>query len=227
MVLIPAGEFLMGSTDADKDAASDEKPQHKVYLDAYDIDLTEVTNTMYRACVEAGVCSKPSCSYYDDSGRAQHPVVCVDWNQAVAYCEWRGARLPTEAEWEKAARGTDGRIYPWGESIECDRANYGGTYGCVGDTTKVGSYPSGASPYGLLDMAGNVWEWVQDWYLETFYQNTPFENPLGPSSGEYRVLRGGSWYGNDNYLRVAVRYNLNPTGQISSIGFRCGASPAP
>jgi formylglycine-generating enzyme required for sulfatase activity len=231
MVLVEAGEFLMGSTDAHPDAASDEMPQHKVYLDAYYIDRTEVTNAMYRACVEAGFCTPPGqiksfagYDYYGNPDFDDYPVVYVNWNQAVSYCGWRKARLPTEAEWEKAARGTDGRLYPWGEECDCTRANYGGTSGCAGDIAKVGSYPEGASPYGLLDMSGNVWEWVNDWYLDIFYQDSPLKNPKGPSSGERRIVRGGSWNAGAVLLRAANRQYFSPSYSDGYLGLRCARS---
>jgi formylglycine-generating enzyme required for sulfatase activity len=153
-VWVEAGPFEMGSEEGDPD----EQPVHTVTLDGFYIDTFEVTNAHFRQCVEAGTCQAPTtCDFgeptYEDETKEDHPVVCVSWNQAKTYCEWRDARLPTEAEWEKAARGTDGRTYPWGDGTECDNANYGG---CVGDTTKVGSYPAGVSPYGAYDMAGNV-----------------------------------------------------------------------
>lgn len=232
MVLIDAGEFLMGSTDADADAASDEKPQHKVYLAAYYMDRTEVTNAMYRACVEAGFCTPPTqtgsatrANYYDNPDFDDYPVISINWNQAVAYCGWRKARLPTEAEWEKAARGTDGRIYPWEDQTDCSRANYGGANGCMGDTAKAGSYVAGTSPYGLLDISGNAWEWVNDWYLDVFYEVSPFRNPKGPPSGERRIVRGGSWNYGAILLRAANRQYYAPAYTNDDLGLRCVRSP--
>ena len=219
MVCVPAGEFLMGSTDADPDAEDDEKPQHAVYLDAFWIDRTEVTNAQYRRCGVAGGCTEPA--FWSDSNynAPDQPVVGVDWDQATAYCDWAGGRLPTEAEWEKAARGTDGRIYPWGESApNCDKANYGN---CVGRPAAVGSYPAGASPYGALEMAGNVWEWVSDWYDDGYYASLADHNPQGPSSGTYRGLRGGSWYDNSGGVRSAYRGGDSPDFGNSLHGFRC------
>ena len=195
-VCVPDGELLMGSDKSvDSQAHDDELPQHSVYLDAYWIDQTEVTNAMYEQCVSAGECTPPAKNssytrdfYYGNSQFDDYPVIYVDWNQAKAYCQWAGRRLPTEAEWEKAARGTDGRIYPWGNTNP-DRSllNYNGN---IDDTAEVGDYPAGQSPYGALDMAGNVWEWVADWYGETYYQNSPDRNPQGPQTGEFGVLRG-------------------------------------
>ncbi len=158
MNLVPAGTFTMGSDNGDPD----EKPVHEVYLDDYYMDIYEVTNAEYKTCVDDGICKLPSSTdKYRDSKYAEHPVVYEDWNMAQNYCEWRGARLPTEAEWEKAASGTVGRTYPWGEDISCDKANL---YGCKFDTDPVGSYASGKSPYGIQDMAGNVLEWVSSLY---------------------------------------------------------------
>jgi formylglycine-generating enzyme required for sulfatase activity len=232
MILVEAGEFLMGSTEADADARSHEKPQHKVYLSAFTIDKTEVTNAMYRACVEAGFCTPPrqtksstQADYYGNPDFDDYPVIFVSWNQAVSYCGWRRARLPTEAQWEKAARGVDGRIYPWGEGIDCTRANYGGTSGCMGDAAEVGSYPDGASPFGVLDMSGNVWEWVNDWYLDIFYEESPFRNPKGPTSGERRIVRGGAWNSGDTLVRAAHRQYLDPSDSDGYLGFRCARSP--
>lgn len=223
MCLVPEGEFTMGSNEQ-----SDEKPPHQVVLDVFYMDQYEVTNILYKACVEAGVCAEPkSTNYYNNSAYANHPVVYVDWNQAKAYCEWRDADLPSESQWEKAARGTDERTYPWGEGIDCNIANYYDSTqnkSCVGGTTEVGSYESGKSPYGLYDMAGNVWEWVADWYDENYYANSPSLNPLGSNTGSYRVLRGGSWYNNVFNLRASDRYWSIPDNNVSNFGFRCSRS---
>ena len=215
MVYVPAGEFIMGSDEGD----SDEQPVHTVYLDAFYIDRTEVTNAQYRECVEAGACDTPADTrYYDNADYAQHPVIWVSWNDADAYCRWVGKRLPTEAEWEKAARGTDGRTYPWGEGIDCDHAQYGE---CAGQTVPVGSKSKGVSPYGALDMAGNVWEWVTDWYDSDYYARSPFQDPQGPDSGDYRVRRGGSWGSYVWYVRTAFRFYYHPSIAGNLVGFRC------
>ncbi|MEI7990738.1 MAG: SUMF1/EgtB/PvdO family nonheme iron enzyme, partial [Chloroflexota bacterium] len=226
-VYIPPGEFLMGSVDSDSDAQADEKPQHKVYLDGYWMDKTEVTNAMYQKCVADGTCKDPvggkasntHNDYYDNSQYANYPVIYVDWNQAQGYCKWAGGSLPSEAQWEKAARGTEGRKYPWGDqSPTCTLANYSE---CGGDTKAVGSMADGASPYGVLDMSGNVWEWVNDWYGDNYYQSAPQKNPMGPDSGQYRVLRGGSWDGEARDLRSAYRSGGSPGSRGSDGGFRC------
>ncbi|MEW5873507.1 MAG: SUMF1/EgtB/PvdO family nonheme iron enzyme [Chloroflexota bacterium] len=228
MVLIPAGEFQMGS----ESGSSDERPVHTVYLDAYSIDVYEVTNARYAECVAVGSCEPPTASksltrssYYGSSQYADYPVIYVTWEMADAYCQWRGGRLPTEAEWEKVARGgLEGAQYPWGdEAPTCERANYWGKVGgCIGDTSRVGSYaPNG---YGLYDMAGNVWEWVQDWYSETFYGSSPRDNPMGSASGQYRVLRGGSWYFNESDLRSAYRTGYGHGDGNLDGGFRCVAT---
>jgi formylglycine-generating enzyme required for sulfatase activity len=230
-VVVPAGEFLMGSTDADGMASTDEKPQHKVYLDAFLIDRTEVTNAMYAKCEQAGACQAPRAtssakqpSYYGNPKYDNYPVINVTWNDAQAYCAWAGGRLPTEAEWEKAARGTDGRTYPWGdEPPDPQKANYSDSK--VGDTTPVGVYPPGASPYGALDMAGNVWEWTADWYGDATYASSSAKNPTGPSSGDTRVLRGGSWGDGEDGARAANRFRRYPVNWNDDNGFRCARSP--
>ena len=233
-VFIPAGEFLMGAAAGDAEATDAEKPQHTLYLDAYRIDRVEVTNAMYAACVQAGACSDRHNSrsysrdnYYDNPEYANYPVILVSWDEARAYCRWAGGRLPTEAEWEKAVRGTDGRKYPWGnEAPDCNRLNYTGENGrCVGDTTAVGAYPSGASPYGLLDMAGNVSEWVADWYDENYYASSSAKNPTGPASGQEHVMRGGSWGVTQADVRAAHRSGGPPEMAMEILGFRCARNP--
>jgi formylglycine-generating enzyme required for sulfatase activity len=225
LLYVPAGEFTMGS-----EISSDEQPVHQVYLDSYWIDKTEVTNSMYLLCVEAGACSEHvnktsfnRSSYYGNARYDNYPVIFVDWDKAKIYCEWADRRLPSEAEWEKAARGLDGRTYPWGEKIDCSLANYwgNGIYNCAGDTDEVGNYPNGASIYGALDMAGNVSEWVGDYYSDSYYQNAPASNPLGPDSGQFRLLRGGSWLFGGGDVRSADRFMNDPSRSNTYFGFRC------
>ena len=227
MVLIPAGNFQMGSDDGE----DDEKPVHTVYADAFYMDKYEVTNAQYRRFVQATKYSEPTgYGYVDGEWRGgfrpwsdnrfsgdDQPVVCVSWADAQAYAEWAGKRLPTEAEWEKAARGgLIGMEYPCGNEIAEENANYGDN---IGNATPVDSYPPNS--YGLYDMAGNVWEWCADWYDENYYANSVSLNPIGPDSGTVRVLRGGSWYYNPFALRVAFRFNFNPSLTYSLVGFRC------
>ena len=244
MVLIPAGEFQMGSNDPE--AANDEQPVHTVYVDAFFMDEYAVTNAQYKKFIDA----KPEwrkdridkrfhdrdyLGYWNGNdypqGKANHPVVLVSWYAAMAYAGWAEKRLPTEAEWEYAARGgLVDKKYPWGDGIDPDKANYGGN---VGDTTAVGKYP--ANKYGLHDMAGNVWEWCLDEYNQDFYSISPRENPLsGADTMDWvinnftnvtiapRVLRGGSWAYKPEYLRVATRYRTLPAFlDQGNFGFRC------
>ncbi len=228
LVYVPAGEFTMGSDNGD----AEEKPAHTVYLDAFWINQTEVTNQQYKACVNAGTCEPPSATssithpnYYGNSEFDNYPVLYVTWDKANRYCEvWLDGDLPTEAQWEKAARGTDTRTYPWGnDAPDNNLLNY---INNIGDTTEVGAYPGGASIYGAYDMAGNVWEWVNDWYGETYYDDSASSNnPVGPESGDSRVLRGGSWYNYDSYVRSAYRAWDDPSYTDNGLGFRCSRSP--
>ena len=221
LLYVPAGKFTMGSENGE----DHEKPVHIVSLHAFRIDQTEVTNGMYALCVRDGKCVAPGSkesltrpSYYGEAQYNNYPVVFVDWDRAKTYCEWAGRRLPSEAEWEKAARGTYAFDYPWGNSMpDKGLLNYNDF---IGDTTEVGIYPKGASPYGALDMAGNVWEWVNDWFAADYYRNSPESNPPGPSTGRTHVLRGGSWNLNDDLVRSTYR-GTHPSEPNLGIGFRC------
>jgi formylglycine-generating enzyme required for sulfatase activity len=237
MVFVPAGEFIMGSSDKDIDRYAqmfiyrppsrfaDEKPQHIVYLDAFYIDKYEVTNAQYGEFMAATGHSSPP--YWNDKlfNQPRQPVMSVTWEDANAYADWAGKRLPTEAEWEKAARGTDGRFWPWGNEWDAGMLN-GNDVGAIDGyiySSPVGSFPQGVSPYGLYDMAGNVWEWCEDWYDENYYSYSPKINPKGPACGENHVLRGGDWSMNKDFTRCAGRVGISPGSMLT--GFRCAKSP--
>ena len=220
MIVVPAGDFLMGSDDPEADP--DERPSTRVRLEAFRIDRVEVTNARYDACVEAGACSRPAGPSFAEATKVDHPATIVSWRQAAAYCRWAGKRLPTEAEWEKAARGVDGRRYPWGSGFEPGRANVGYTAG----TASAGRDTAGASPYGVLDMAGNVWEWTS-----SLYRPYPYDAADGredPSARGARVNRGGSWYYGAWYARTTFRATADHMyRRIADLGFRCARSQAP
>jgi formylglycine-generating enzyme required for sulfatase activity len=210
MVLIPAGEFLMGSDPRkDKDASDDEQPQHTLYLPDYYIARTPVTNAQYAAFLQAAFYRSPRHwkGGPPPAGKEEHPVAYVSWHDVVAYCRWlsettgKPYRLPSEAEWEKGARGCDGRIYPWGDEWDVERCS--SKEGGKGDTTPVGTYPQGASPYGLLDMAGNVWEWTRSLYRD--YPYDPADGRENSKAGVGRVVRGGSFRFDRRGVRCAVR----------------------
>jgi formylglycine-generating enzyme required for sulfatase activity len=260
MVYVPEGEFEMGS----EIGLTDEQPQHTVMLDSFWLDQTEVTNAMYGKCVQDGKCDKPnktgsyedqdtSQGYFDDPASKDHPVAFVSWNDAKNYCAWAGRRLPTEAEWEKAAIwdpiANEQRVYPWGNEFNCKMGNYddetkldefmmsSASPNCDGfpRSSPVGSFPEGASPYGALDMGGNVWEWVNDAFIETdpftdtvnYYEISPTFNPPGvdPAITIYRVVRGGSWNFAFGFGRGAYRLWYGLDEAYDGIGFRCALSP--
>jgi formylglycine-generating enzyme required for sulfatase activity len=213
----------------DSDCLSNEYPYHEVYLDAYFIDRTEVTADAYAACVSAGGCTLPGSginSTYQEAGMEDHPVNYVDWYQAESFCAWAGKQLPTEAEWEKAARWTDGRRYPWGNEVAtCQYAVM--SFGCGAPNTwpVCSKSPSGDSHYEACDMAGNVWEWTANWYSSGYYNQSPASNPEGPTSGSARVFRGGGFYNNHTEQRVSIRGSIDPSFEDGvALGFRCARS---
>lgn len=239
MVTIPAGTFLMGSDKkVDRNAYQPEFPQRRVYLDAYEIDKYEVTTVQFLKFVLA-TDRKPLIDWQYDGGNfqetmANHPVMHVSWFDADAYCQWAGKRLPTSAEWEKAARGEDGRIYPWGnEPAGLSRANFGrtGLSGPVRDRPErlllyppiisVDKYENAVSPYGVFQMAGNVAEWTADWYDQHYYKTAPDRNPKGPEKGTQRAFRGGGWIDSTPSVRPAQRNGTDPNTKMNWLGFRC------
>jgi formylglycine-generating enzyme required for sulfatase activity len=271
MIYIPAGEFTMGSTFLESIVFEnmklhlfpDQRPQHKVYLDGYWIDKTEITVGMFKKFVEeTGYITSaekrgggkpwkdgpkedewPIVQGIDwlhpreigKEAEDDHPVVQVSWADAVAYAEWVGATLPTEAQWEKAARGTDAREFPWGDEFNGTYLNYGDSLCPVkrwrdteyndgySFTSPVGIYQEGASPYGVLDMAGNVWEWVYDWYDEDYYEKSPYKNPKGPETGNVKSMRGGSWYDGEPtaWVNCVIRHQNPIHDRYEDVGFRC------
>ena len=227
MVFVPSGYSMMGTEYGDLTAPNNTKPYHLVYLDAFYIDKAEVTNEDYAVCVNAGVCSLPENpdsktreNYYSNITYAKFPVVNVTWQDAADYCEFVGKRLPTEAEWERAARGRDdNRRYPWGNGSP--KPYYLNLTKVPGDTERGNSYAEGLSPYGAADMLGNVSEWVADWYDENAYLVTETENPQGPVKGTEKVVRGSSFETDVNSLHAAARSGMLPSSSAYTLGFRC------
>lgn len=220
-VLVPAGAFMMGCNPAVViPCDTDEMPFHSVVVSAFELDRTEVTQAAYANCVDDGRCTLPA-GGWDPIDRGTFPVTHVTWYQARAYCEWNGKRLPTEAEWEMAARGPDGRLYPWGNATPtCEHANLA-LEGCGGMTWSAGSRPAGRSPFGADDLAGNVVEWVADWYDDGYYAEAPSVDPTGPAEGFVKVLRGGSFASETRSARTSYRGFVQPDAAPAVIGFRC------
>ena len=239
MLWVLTSTFQMGCdphNNAGLECTLERMPLHTVILDAFMIDRYETTNAEYADCVNAAVCTPPGVyrswtreSYYNEPAYAGYPVIYVDWSQAQQYCAWQGKRLPTEAEWERAARGSlDTRPFPWGAAQpDCFLANIGlglGAY-CIEDTSPVASYPEGASVTTLLNVVGNVGEWVSDYYQEDYYLNSPEHNPTGPASGTDRAFRGGSWYYTWEFNMVSSRAYAPPDSGYPNVGIRCAYSP--
>ncbi|MBI5789811.1 MAG: SUMF1/EgtB/PvdO family nonheme iron enzyme [Candidatus Schekmanbacteria bacterium] len=218
MIFIPKGEFGMGSANG---LLPHESPKHAVSLEGFYIDKHEVSNAQYAGFMKATRRNPPAFWHDNDLNKPDQPVVGVSWNDAMAYAKWTGKRLPTEAEWEKAARGFDGRIYPWGHDKSRELANGAGKADGYLFTAPVSSLAAGASPYGVLNLAGNVWEWCADWYGKNYYADSPSENPPGPASGKLKVLRGGAWDSGDDSLRTTNRYAEPPDFWGNNVGFRC------
>lgn len=229
MIYIPAGEFVMGLRQDGSIAYDGDEFRHTVYLDAFWIDKYETTNAQYKRCVDAGACERPfsnssysRVAYYDDPQFDRYPVIEVNWKGAADYCQWVGKRLPTEAEWEYAARGADERTWPWGSLFDPDKVN--SWEGGAGDTTQVDWYANGASVFGVLNMAGNVAEWTADWYGSDYYHDAPVHNPQGPASGLLKVARGGSWRWSADVVRTSDRNVFSPDTHSNDVGFRCAVS---
>ncbi|MGC4099367.1 MAG: formylglycine-generating enzyme family protein [Nitrospira sp.] len=227
MVTIPAGPFVRGT----ESGGFDEQPQRTIHLDAFSIDRYEVTNHQYQQFVLATGHRKPGlpARYAKSGGRMKgvnQPVVYVSWDDATEYCRWIGKRLPTEAEWEKAMRGGDGRLWPWGNKEQANGANWARVQDGYEVSAPIGSFLDDKSPYGVMDGAGNVMEWVDDWYAETYYKASPEQNPPSPEYGTYRVLRGGSYTTTGGDVRITSRSKMMPDFRDESIGFRCAISRA-
>lgn len=229
MVLIPEGPFVMGSDD--EDALLNARPAHEVSLRSFWIDRYEVTNKQYARCVEMRYCTEPKDlssatreKYYTDPDYADHPVIHVDYYQAAAYCAWAGKRLPTEAEWEKAARGEDGLTYPWGNGLPAEIPAQVGHFQ-EGDTVPVDAFPKGVSPYGVYNMEGNVWEWTADQYDEYYYSNSPASDPQAFVGGNDYVIRGFSWSYPFSHLEIYTRNYSYILNHSYDLGFRCASNP--
>ena len=226
MVLVPGGKFTMGARDDDSIALVDEKPRHTVFLNTFYIDRFEVTTGRYAVYMKESRTRRPN-FWTTKKYLQERPVVSVNWYDAIGYCAYYGKRLPTEAEWEKAARGTDERLYPWGNNPPTHQlANYGeGHFGRLYEVglRNVGSIEAGKSPYGVYEMAGNAWEWVSDFYDGRYYKKSPMRNPQGPLKGACRVLRGGTWWHmiDTKHLRSTDRNCKDPENTNHQIGFRC------
>jgi len=229
MSLIPAGEFLMGS--AEGVGRSDEHPQHKVYLDSFWMDQHEVTLGDFEKYLAANPRQHPTILGWNDRkprhGMMRRPIIGLTWKRCLNYCTWQGKRLPTEAEWERVAGGSEHRTYPWGEALpDLSRANYARC--CFinkGEVLhEVGSLISGKTPEGVFDMAGNIAEWVFDWYDLHYYDVSPYRNPEGPQTGKYHTVRGGAWNSLPDYMRNARRYGENDSKDFYGIGCRCAKS---
>jgi formylglycine-generating enzyme required for sulfatase activity len=232
MVFIPEGSFPMGVPHGDRDGGRDEYPRHDVFVNDFYIDKFELTNGRYLEFVKATnhrIPQNPKNAtrnlWQGDTiteSLIDRPVINVDWADANAYCQWAGKRLPTEAEWEKAAKGTADRRFPWG-NVEPTNKHLNFNQQWIGEKTlmPVGSYELGRSPFGVYDMAGNVWEWVNDWYDAKYYEKTPTKNPTGPVSGTKRVLRGSGWENETPTVRIFTRVEGDPTNRNESTGFRC------
>jgi formylglycine-generating enzyme required for sulfatase activity len=216
-VYIPAGEFIMGA----RPSSAPGTMVHKVYLHAYWIDQFTITNTMYKLCVQSGKCQHTAGydTYLDDPAYADYPVHYINWYDASAFCAWEGGRLPTEAEWEKAARGIEALRYPWGNNLpDPTLLNYNGQYGAP---RSAYDYWAGMSPYGLLNMAGNVQQWVADWYSPDYFRHSPYQNPTGPTTGDLKVLRGGGYWDDFREVQTFFRFRHEPGSAGAHRGIRC------
>jgi iron(II)-dependent oxidoreductase len=239
MVFVPEGKFIMGAIDGDPYAETDELPRHEVAMSSFWIDSTEITNLQYTIFLNSNgnLIDDAGYSWYNDKARGaeiestsdgyhsvegfeQRPVTFVSWYGAKVYCQWGGGDLPTEAQWEYAARGPENNRFPWGNELPRNLTlNFNDS---VGHTTNVGSFPAGVSWVGTFDMAGNVIEWINDWYSARYYENVPIENPSGPPTGQFRSVRGGSWQNSSEYQRSSWRnYIDNPSFRVEDVGFRC------